>query len=301
MNFEKARRFIIENSRPLELEIYKYFFENGSKQSVLKELAKYQNADGGFGQGLEPDNWNKNSNPIATNDAIIWLYRIGALEKSNEMIHSIVKYLQSHDSFDEKRKRWLLAIDSNKEFPHAIWWEKNDGDGINGFNPTVSLATFMVCFGENRVYYEEIVKEAFSFLLENEDMGGDDLKCFLLSYELLRQNGIENIVDLNKIHQLLCTRIEKIICKDTEQYGVEYVSVPSDFFAGMYKEIITKNIEELIDIEREILPKIQKEDGGFDITWKWYTDYAEFEQARSWWRPRITIDKLLFWKGIFTN
>ena len=37
------------------------------------------------------------------------------------------------------------------------------------------------------------------------------------------------------------------------------------------------------------------EDGGFDITWKWYTPYPEaYEQARAWWRPRITIEKLLF-------
>ena len=37
------------------------------------------------------------------------------------------------------------------------------------------------------------------------------------------------------------------------------------------------------------------EDGGFDTTWKWYTPYTdEYEQARAWWRPRITIEKLLF-------
>ena len=46
--------------------------------------------------------------------------------------------------------------------------------------------------------------------------------------------------------------------------------------------------------EKEILGKLQMKDGGFDITWKWYTPYPEFEQARAWWRPRITIEKLLF-------
>ena len=46
--------------------------------------------------------------------------------------------------------------------------------------------------------------------------------------------------------------------------------------------------------EKNILPNLQKEDGGFDISWNWYNDYSEFEIARKWWRPRITIDKLLF-------
>jgi len=294
MQIEKAKRFIRENARALELEIYRYFFENGSKQSVIEELAKYQNIDGGFGHGLEADNWNKDSNPIATNDAIIWLYRVGALDRNNEMVRSIVKYLKSHDSFDEEQRRWLFAIDSNKKFPHAIWWEKGERDGIDGYNPTVSLATFMVCFGENTTYYEEIVRAAFSFLQSNVEINGDALKCFLLSYELLHENGIEHIINLEKVHQLLCTRIENEICKDIEKYGVEYVYVTSDFFPGIFKEFITKDIQELIDIERENLKKIQKDDGGFDISWKWYTDYVEFEQARAWWRPRITMDKLLF-------
>lgn len=42
------------------------------------------------------------------------------------------------------------------------------------------------------------------------------------------------------------------------------------------------------------LKKYQNEDGGFDISWKWYTPYEEFEQARIWWRPRVTLEKLLF-------
>ena len=43
------------------------------------------------------------------------------------------------------------------------------------------------------------------------------------------------------------------------------------------------------------LAEFQNEDGGFDITWAWGTPYAaEFEQARRCWRPRLTIDRLLF-------
>lgn len=297
MKCDKAKNFIIENARPLELEFYRYFFEDGSKQSIIEELKKYQNSDGGFGHGLEADNWNINSNPIATNDAIITLYRINALEKSNKIVQEIVKYLESHDSFDEQQKRWLFAIESNKDYPHAVWWEKKDSDGINGYNPTVSLAAFLICFGEDKLYYEDIVRNAFLFLEENEEISGDSLKCFLLSYELLRNNKIKNIIDLEKTYKLLCRKLENTICKDTSKYGVEYVPVPSDFFARMYEEFITKEIQELINLEKKILEKIQNNDGGFDISWEWYNDYEEFKQARDWWRPRITIDKLLFYKG----
>lgn len=66
------------------------------------------------------------------------------------------------------------------------------------------------------------------------------------------------------------------------------------FLHGTYLEFITSEIKLLIDSEKGILGKLQKEDGGFDISWEWHTHYTEFDQARNWWRPRLTIDKLLF-------
>ena len=59
-------------------------------------------------------------------------------------------------------------------------------------------------------------------------------------------------------------------------------------------EFISEGVKPLIKAELDVLGKMQKEDGGFDISWQWYTPYAEFEQARIWWRPRVTLEKLLF-------
>lgn len=70
MNRNAAKQFVLQNARPIDLAVYKYFFENGSNKTVIEELLKYQNQDGGFGNGLEADYWNPNSSPIATNDAI---------------------------------------------------------------------------------------------------------------------------------------------------------------------------------------------------------------------------------------
>lgn len=92
MNTEAAKNFIKNHARPLEMALYRYFYENGTPQAVITELAKYQNADGGFGHGLEADNWNPHSNPIATNDAVITLYRTGALDKDSAVVKGIVRY-----------------------------------------------------------------------------------------------------------------------------------------------------------------------------------------------------------------
>ncbi|MBR3753773.1 MAG: hypothetical protein IKK49_01565, partial [Clostridia bacterium] len=277
-----------------ELAIYKYFFENESNQAVVDELLKFQNYDGGFGNAIEPDFFNPNSSPIATNDAVITLCRVNALDRESDILKGIVRYLESHDSFDEDKKRWLFAIESNEDYPHAIWWEKK-GDGISGFNPSISLAAFMICYGNRTSLYEEIVKEGFEYLETAEEISGDSLKCFLLAYELLKANNISNIIDLDCFKDLLYKAVDNSICKDISKYGVEYVPMPSDFFSGTYLAFITPEIKPLIAAEKDILGKLQTEDGGFDITWKWYTPYPdEYEQARAWWRPRITIEKLLF-------
>ncbi len=293
MNKNSAAKFILQNARPLELSLYKYFFENKSNRAVINELSKFQNTDGGFGNALEPDFFNPNSSPIATNDAIITLHRINAINKDSDIVKGIVRYLESHDSFDEDKKRWLFAIDSNEDYPHAIWWKKK-GDGISGFNPSISLAAFLICYDNRSFLYEEIIREGLAYLENTEEISGDSLKCFLLAYELLKANNISDIIDLKQFKDLLCKAIDNSICKDIEKYGVEYVSMPSDFFSGIYSEFITPEIKTLIVAEKDILGKLQMEDGGFDITWKWYTPYPEFEQARAWWRPRITIEKLLF-------
>lgn len=296
MNTYRAEAFIKGNARPLDLAVYKYFFENESNQAVVDELLNFQNADGGFGNALEPDFFNPNSSPIATNDAIITLCRVNALDRDSEIVKNIVRYLESHNSFDKAKKRWLFAIDSNKDYPHAVWWEKK-GDGISGFNPSVSLAAFLVCYGNCNLLYEEILKEGFELLKNAEEISGDDLNCFLLAYKLLQTNDINKIIDLEHCKALLCKAIDSCICKDTPKYGVEYVPLPSSVFSGTYTELITPEIKPLIAAEKDILSKLQLEDGGFDITWKWYTPYPEYEQARTWWRPRITLEKLLFYKN----
>ena len=49
MDFERARRFIFRNARPLDLARRNFLFAGGSRADVLPARAAYQNPDGGFG------------------------------------------------------------------------------------------------------------------------------------------------------------------------------------------------------------------------------------------------------------
>lgn len=294
MDREKAKEFIRKNARPIELAEFKCHFENGTGAALIEALAVYQNPDGGFGRGLEPDNWNPNSTPIATNDAIKRLFEVGALKEAGELTEGIIRYLTSGDSFDRERQRWLFAIDSNKNHPHAIWWERNDDD-IPGWNPTVSLAAFLVCM-EAPGPWREMVREAFEDLEQTEEKIEDGLKCYILAWNLLKSYGVKGVIEFEDARAAIQTAISRDMCQEVEKYGVEYVPTPSWLFQER-SPFLYDGVHPLIRAELRALDKLQMEDGGFDISWKWYTPYSEeFEQARAWWRPKVTMEKLRFYE-----
>lgn len=53
--YDLARNFPKNHARKLDLALSEHEFESGTMDAVLKELKKYQNDDGGFGNALEPD------------------------------------------------------------------------------------------------------------------------------------------------------------------------------------------------------------------------------------------------------
>jgi len=84
--FEEIRAWIYRNARPIDLAEWQYEFESGSKDAVVSALLCYQNEDGGFGNALEPDNWNPNSTPIATGYAISKLNTVNFTDLTNTII-----------------------------------------------------------------------------------------------------------------------------------------------------------------------------------------------------------------------
>ena len=74
---DKIDSFIISNGRKIDVAKWNYLFNGASKEEILKELLKYQNDDGGFGNGLEADLLMPNSSSIASTKAILIAYGYG--------------------------------------------------------------------------------------------------------------------------------------------------------------------------------------------------------------------------------
>ena len=62
--FNAGRDFVRQEARLVERRLFATLFEDADPHGVVDALRGYQNADGGFGHGLEPDKRCPDSLPL---------------------------------------------------------------------------------------------------------------------------------------------------------------------------------------------------------------------------------------------
>lgn len=117
--FGKAESFLKKYARKLDQACFDYHFNKISLQHVLAELTKYQNDDGGFGNGIEPDIRSKLSSPIFTTIAFQYLESLNINETPN-FVSSALKYFD--EMFKEDLYQWLPITKEINNSPNAPWW-----------------------------------------------------------------------------------------------------------------------------------------------------------------------------------
>ena len=116
---QAARAFLFSSGRPLEQARFRYSFENGAVDDVYAALAAYQNRDGGFGHGLEPDLQTPHSSVLATTVALQTLVAVHT-PGDHPLVAGALGFLSA--SFDAQQMRWPMIPDAVAAAPHAPWW-----------------------------------------------------------------------------------------------------------------------------------------------------------------------------------
>ncbi len=71
---KNIEKHVLSNGSAIEKAKWNYLFNKESKEYIVSELIKYQNDDGGFGNGLEADILLPASSSIASTEAILIAY-----------------------------------------------------------------------------------------------------------------------------------------------------------------------------------------------------------------------------------
>lgn len=294
--FNEIRGFIYKNARPLEFNLWKYHFENGSLTDVLSTLEGYQNEDGGFGQIIEPDNWNPESSPYNTEYAISILRQINFFDISHPIYEGIFRYLENTKYQGENG--WFFTIPSTEAFPHAIWWNYNEEENVNSqyIGITADLAGFIQRYGnkDSSLYKkaEVYTKKLFDRLAASTDYGDMGLLGFCSLYSDLFAAGLQDKYDLDFLKNMTT----KLINEHFKEYVWTFhqdMSVvlpnPSIYYYEGKEQAVSDAIDELITIRHV--------NGVWDIPWEWYDNgkyVREFAISENWWKSIKAIEKVLF-------
>jgi len=299
MDFEKARNFVYKNSRPLDFTRWMYLFENGNKEDVLSALETYQNKDGGFGNGLEPDCWNPNSSPLQTWVATKIISEVDLKDKNHPIIQGILKYLASGADFDGHT--WANSIPTNDDYPHAPWWTF-DPNSETTYNPTASLIGFILKFADpaSQLYENGAVlaKEAYAHFKLNHPLDQmHTVACYVELYEDLKTSFINDRIDMEEFKNLLHTQIQHVLTHDTSRWAVDYVCKPSLFVRSKASDFYLANMYTCY-YECEFIAKTQESDGTWAVTWAWADYPEEWHISKNWWKSDLIIRNLQFLKAM---
>jgi len=278
-------------ARPLEKSIFNYYFNDSSSDDILDSLEAFQNSDGGFGQGIEPDFKLIHSSPMATSIGLRHLSIIDNNDRAQKMIARAVEYLET--AFDRHRKGWYSVPSNVNKYPHAPWWEFRDDICMTVIdyswgNPTAELIGYLYTYKEylNNLDIYSLIKYAITTLNERTEFKSEhEIYSYIRLYNALDKefsNQIEDVLKL-AVSQLVNTSESEWI--DYVPTPLKFIEMDSKNFFGIEPEFIDQNLDYLIDR--------LEENGKILPSWQWDKYLVEWEISKTEWKGVLTLGALL--------
>jgi hypothetical protein len=288
--WKKIQLQLEQVARPLELARFNYFFESGSENGVLSALEVYQNFDGGFGHGIEPDFYLPESSPMATSVALRILSKLPKSGKRDAMVKKTIIYLKS--SFCIDRIGWFAVPEQVNNFPHAPWWEYDKMIGKTVIdnswgNPSAELIGYLWYYRDllNNWDINPLIEHAIHYFQELHEFPSEhEIFCYLHLYHYLP------IQNRERLYPNLKKAIATLIELDSSKWYA-YVPIPYKF------ALFPEDIEQLISLDclhqsLLFLKGILEQQYVIKPSWEWNTYPNHWIVAKKEWIGVLTIEAL---------
>ncbi len=270
---------IEENGRMIDYYLLKNLFE-GQADHIITELKTFQNQDGGFGHGLEPDVRLPLSNIASTDIAVEILDEIEEDSLKIELIQDIVRYYEK--TYIPEKKGWELVPPEVDLYPRAMWWNYSGVEEFGYGNPNPQIVGFLYQYQQ---------------YLTTLDI--DVLMSYILNYAhdvFPHEAGKHNLISLlefyNRMPEPIQTNLEPILqtaCnkemenKNWEQYcfqPYELALICPKFIEGK-EELLQENLAYF---------QVKLANGLIQPNWHWGQYDKEFETAKKEWSGYMTYN-----------
>lgn len=277
-----AQAFIWQNARLLDRRLFQVLFQGAAHATAVTALTAYQNADGGFGQALEPDVRSPASQPVVTEFAFNLLDLTGALADPHvqeSVVRPACDFLQSVTT---PAGGVPFTLPSVNPYPHAPWMEAPAGPPVARLNPTARLAGLLLKHQIEHPWLSGAMDFCRLTIRQSETKEFHDL-ILMVSYLQHDPDTVWAGRELERITERV--RQPGVVELDPSAQG--YVKMPLDWAPTPASFFRPRFDDATIERHLDALIARQSADGGWPITWPPQSPAAEME-----WRGHVTVEAL---------
>ncbi len=289
---EEISDFFLFQTREIEKAQFHYVFLKGSVDLIFAALKNYQNEDGGFGHGLEPDFRLPLSTPMATSIGLRILDQLPKSPKKTDMIRKTESFLLQ--AYNSRRKGWFAVREEVNSYPHAPWWAYDPETKIsiidnNWGNPSAEILAYLVKY--KYVFSPKIhrlipdcLSHAMANLINKTKFGSEnEIFCYLALYPNL------DATNQQKLKPKIREAIKTLAVLDATQWE-KYVPQPVEFLRSPSTERFSFP-EEHIDRNLDFLVEKLNRLGHFSPTWD-FPYPEEMKRVPKEWGGQLTLKYL---------
>lgn len=291
--FEKAAEFIAANARPLERAQFEYHFGSGSLSNVLAELEKFQNDDGGFGHGVEPDLRMPFSSPFAGTIAF-QLLRDLEVPGDEPIVRDGIAYFER--TYDRSIGGWESVDPRSDEYPHAVWWNYKPVEGqlepLMRANPGPEIIGYLHLYADqaDAGFVAGVTAEILDTFDElPDDMEFHAMMCFMRFAEMASGPVAERLLPKLRrgVHMVTTGKPD-----DWRDYGGRPL-----WFAPRPDSLLSSELRDPIQAQLDYEIGTQTDDGSWQPNWSWGQYEDVWEVAKVEWAGYLTLRNLVTLKA----
>jgi hypothetical protein len=248
--FSAGRDFVRREARLVESRLFATIFEGADPAGVVDALRGYQNADGGFGHGLEPDKRCPDSLSLDVELAFDTLLASGA--RDEEMVRRAADWLDRTATPEGAVSLAAPAIEGYPRAEHMSEWTYQPD-----LNPTAGLVGRLYKLGVEHPWRDRAAAWCAAKLAEGFP---EDAHGMHESLEFLEHTE----VDFDQVRDWLPKLKWYRADADDPSYGVtplHFAPTPDSFWRPLFDDAqIEGHLDRLV--------ADQQADGGWAITWE---------------------------------
>jgi hypothetical protein len=273
---DSAQNFILSNARLLERHLFAFLFQQGSPDHVHAALLAYQNADGGFGNALEPDKRTASSQPIDQEIAFGVLDDIGF---DSRIALQICDFLETITTADGGVPFVLPTV---RDAPRAEWWNTDLEKPPASINPTASIAGLLHKYDVRHPWLERATDYCWQHIENLQISSGHDFLCVQLF--------LEHVADSERAERAFEQISTQLMTGGHITYDPAasgYVFMPLVYASS--PQNMSRRLFDTTTIQTHLsaLADKQQMDGGWPITWPAISPACELE-----YRGIVTLNAL---------